>query len=138
MSDLSAEIVSQKAKGRSRMTNGTILPYIDGRSTWARRLRDLISLHVGDLGGPESTSEGERAIIRRASVLIVELERMELVFAENDGAPDIVMLDAYQRASNSMRRLLQAVGLERRQKDVTPLLSELMEAAEAEEANHGQ
>ena len=116
---------------RSAITNGGTLPGVDGRSTWARRLRDLIALHVADLGGDDNISEAERAVVRRAAVLIVELERLELSFAEAEGIPDIATLDAYQRASNSMRRLLQSVGLERRAKDVSPrLLSEIMAEVE--------
>jgi hypothetical protein len=134
MTESTADIVSLK-KGRSRLTNGACWPAdLDGRSTWARRLRDLISLHTADLGGDENVSEAERAIVRRAAVLIVELERQELAFAESEGAPTIADLDAYQRASNSLRRLLQSVGLQRRCKDVTPrLLSEIME-----EHEHGE
>jgi hypothetical protein len=78
----------------------------------------LVALHVSDRGGDEGISESERAIIRRASVLIVELERMELEFASADGAPDLTTLDAYQRAANSMRRLLESIGLKRNPKDI--------------------
>jgi hypothetical protein len=68
-------------------------------------------------------SEAERAIIRRAAVLITELELMESKFAAAGGAPDIASLDAYQRASNSLRRLLESTGLQRRSRDITPTLS---------------
>jgi hypothetical protein len=116
---------------RSATTNGAVLPGVDGRSTWSRRLRDLICLHVADLGGDDNVSEAERAIVRRAAVLIVELERLELSFAEAEGAPDIATLTAYQQAASSMRRLFQCVGLERRSKDVSPrLLSEIMAEVE--------
>src|SRR5262245_23135164 len=54
-----------KSEGRSRITNGTdLLPGIDGRSNWARRFRDVISLHTSDLGGLEECSEAEKSIIR--------------------------------------------------------------------------
>jgi hypothetical protein len=107
---------------RSAVTNGTrILAAGDERSPWVRRLRDLVELHIGDLGGEGNISEAERAIVRRAGVLIVELERMEVAFAMAEGAPDTAALDAYQRAANSLRRLLESVGLKRRQRDITPL-----------------
>jgi hypothetical protein len=61
---------------RSRITNGSsLLPSIDGRCLWARRFRDLLSLHLSDLGGEDNCSEAEKALARRASCLIVELER---------------------------------------------------------------
>jgi hypothetical protein len=50
---------------------------------------------------------------RRASVLSVELERMERQFAlAGEASSD--ELDVYQRVANSLRRLLEAVGLQRR------------------------
>src|SRR5262245_24752189 len=52
-----AEIAHRKAYGRSRITNGSaLLPSVDGRSTWARRLRDLVELHLHDLGGRDAVS----------------------------------------------------------------------------------
>jgi hypothetical protein len=97
------------------------LPDVDGRSTWVRRLRDLISLHLSDLGGEDAVSEAERSIIRRVATLTVELERMESVFALA-GEAQPAQLDLYQRTAGNLRRLLEAVGLERRSKDITPSL----------------
>jgi hypothetical protein len=121
-----------RKKGRSAMTNGAILPGVDGRSIWARRLRDLVALHVADLGGDQNISESERAIIRRAAVIICELERMERGFALGEGAPGIPDLETYQRMANTMRRLLEALGLQRRQRDVTPSLREYLDARATE------
>jgi hypothetical protein len=87
------------ARGKSRITNGTaLLPGIDGRS-------------------PDATA-AEQAIIRRAAVLIVELERMEAKFALA-GEADPATLDLYGRVAGNMRRLLEAVGLQRRPRDVS-------------------
>jgi hypothetical protein len=36
-----------------------------------------MALHIGDLGGDDNISEAERAINRRAGVLIVELEAID-------------------------------------------------------------
>jgi hypothetical protein len=107
--------------GRSRITNGSeLLPAIDGRSIWARRLRDLISLHTADLGGPDNLSQAELSLIRRASTLTVELEHLEQRFILSDGA-SADDLQLYQRTANSLRRLLESIGLRRRPKDVTSL-----------------
>jgi hypothetical protein len=118
---------------RSRISNGShILPGVDGRSTWARRLRDLIGLHLSDLGGDDAVSEAERSIVRRVSTLTVELERMELGFAlAGEALPD--QLDLYQRTANSLRRLLEAVGLQRRSRNVTPSVDEYVATAAADE-----
>jgi hypothetical protein len=109
------------------MTNGAILPGM-GRSAWVRRLKDLVALHIADLGGDANVSEAERAIVRRAAVIITELERMEKNFALSEGAPGISELETYQRMANTMRRLLEAVGLQRRPRDVTPTLGQYLSA----------
>jgi len=54
---------------------------------------------------------------------------MEREFALANGAPDLATLEAYQRACNTMRRLFEAVGFQRRSRDVTPTLSEYLRAA---------
>jgi hypothetical protein len=121
-----------KPEARSRITNGSeLLPDVDGRSSWVRRFRDVQALHLSDLGGQANVSEAEKAIARRAACLIVELEQMEQKFA-TQGASEGGQLDAYQRASNTLRRLLESLGLERRQRDVTPKLQEYLAASEAQ------
>ena len=126
------EVDAAKSKGRSRISNGKALLHgVDGRSVWARRFRDLIVLHVDD-SGPD-VSEAKRSIIRRASALEVELERLEAKFALA-GEADAADLDLYQRASNTMRRHLESVGLERVPRDVSPpLVDYLREKVEAAE-----
>jgi hypothetical protein len=90
-----------------------------------------MQLHLSDLGGDAAVSEAERSIIRRCATLTVELERMEAVFAvTGEAQPD--QLDLYQRTAGSLRRLLEAVGLERRAKNVTPDLHAYLEAKAAE------
>jgi hypothetical protein len=129
----SSEIEARKAHGRSRISNGTaVLPGIDGRSTWSRRLRDLISLHLSDLGGEDSVSEAEKSIVRRAATLTVELERLEQAFALA-GEAEPAQIDLYQRTANSLRRLLESVGLERRAKDLTPSLEQYLAMKRREE-----
>jgi hypothetical protein len=121
-----------KSSGKSRITNGSaVLPDVDGRSTWVRRLRDLIAIHLSDLGGIDNVSEAERSIIRRIATLTVELERMESGFA-NAGEATPAQLDLYQRTANSLRRLLESVGIERRAKNITPTLSDILNEIDAE------
>jgi hypothetical protein len=78
-----------KSRQRSRVTNSTVLlPGVDGRSAWMRRCKDIIAAHVSDLGGEDNISAAERSIIRRASVMTVELERLEAKFAAAGGASE--------------------------------------------------
>jgi hypothetical protein len=103
-------------KGRSRVTNGSVLiPGVDGRSPWIRRCKDIIASHISDLGGIDNCSAAERSIVRRASVMTVELERLEAKFAKA-GEADANELDQYARVAANLRRLLEAVGLRRRQR----------------------
>lgn len=97
---------------------------------WARRMRDLMALHLSDLGGEAAVSAAEKSIIRRAATLTVELERMEERFA-TEGEADADALDLYSRTSGNLRRLLEAIGLRRRPRDVTPDLTSYIEGRAA-------
>lgn len=110
----SVVVMDRKSHGRSRVSNGSDLfvEAIDGRSTWARRFRDLIELHAMDLGGSSACSEAHRQLIRRCAALEVELERLEGQFAQNPAGRE--KLDLYQRMTNTLRRTLQALGLNAR------------------------
>jgi hypothetical protein len=107
---------------RSAITNGTaLLADCDHRTAWMRRLRDLISAHTSDMGGLDNISEAERSILRRASMLELQLEMLETRFAANpDGVASTSDLLLYQRTASALRRLLESLGLQRRAKDVTP------------------
>ena len=118
---------------RSRITNGSsILPNVDGRTFWVRRFKDLNALHLSDLGGETAASEAEKALVRRATCLIVELERLEQEFALA-GKATAAELDLYGRTANTLRRLLVTLGLERRARDVT--LSEYLSSRRVEHAD---
>jgi hypothetical protein len=106
---------------RSRITNGTaLLPGIDQRSAWVRRCKDVIAMHLSDLGGEANTSAAERSLVRRASVLSVELEMLEQRFALANGKASAADIDLYIRGSGSLRRLLESVspGLQRRPRTI--------------------
>jgi hypothetical protein len=60
-------------------------------------------------------SEAKKSIVPRAAALTIELERLESAFAVADGA-DEEALDLYQRASNSLRRPLESIGLQGQQR----------------------
>jgi hypothetical protein len=126
------------SKQHSRVTNGTALfsaTIRDGRSGWSRRVNDLISLYIVDLGGEDTVSEAERSIVRRIACGTVELEWIEQKFALSSKGPAPEELDLYFRVSNSLRRQLEAIGLKRVMKDVTPpSLDDIAAEYEVEEA----
>ena len=102
---------------RSAVTNGTRAYVIgDGNSPWARRQRDLIALHLADLGGEERLSENQLSLCRRAATLETELEMLEGQLSLGKVAD----LDLYNRLSGNLRRILESLGLERRGRDITP------------------
>jgi hypothetical protein len=122
-------------KLRSAITNGScVLANVDHRGAEMRRLRDLVALHVSDLGGEGNISHSEAVLIRRASMLALQCELMEQRWATNGGEASRQQLETYQRASNTLRRLLQTLGLARRPRDVTPSLREYLGARVVEAA----
>jgi hypothetical protein len=115
----------QKNRQRSRVSNGSaLLPGIDGRSAWVRRCKDILAAHLSDLGGIDNCSAAEHSIIRRAAVLTTELEVLEVRFAKA-GEASADDLETYQRCANSLRRLLEAIGLQRRPRDVSLTLDQI-------------
>jgi DNA polymerase/3'-5' exonuclease PolX len=112
-------------KGKSALTNGKrLLLGVDHRNPWVRRFKDLLNQYIADLGGADNCSAAERSILRRASVLETELERMETKFAlavERGSEVSIDNLDAYARIAANHRRQLEAVGLQRRPREVQEL-----------------
>ena len=115
------------SKTRSSITNGRhLLPEIDARSAWMRRLRDLIAEHTSDLGGDDLVSESERRLIRRAAMLCIQCEMLDAKFASEGGQASQNDLECYQRVTNTLRRCLESLGLSRRSKDVTPTLAEYL------------
>jgi hypothetical protein len=110
---------TRATKPRSKITSGRAL-FVDGdpNSAWARRYADLLAGHVSDAGGMELMTDAKFSLIRRISTLECELERLEARFSRNEPTD----LDAYARAASHLRRMLETLGLDRKQRDVTPTL----------------
>ena len=103
------------SRQRSRVTNGKrMFVEGDGRSPWARRWRDLIELHVADLGGVAALSEAQRSLIKRASTIEIELEQIEGRLSEGK-AQDLA---AFATATSHLRRVFEVLGLSRRARDM--------------------
>ena len=102
-------------KGRVPQRRHDLLPGIDRHSHWARRVRSILSTHISDLGGIDACSAAELSVLRRVAVLSIEMERLERRFATFE--PDHIAyrdLDVYSRLANTLRRMLDLTGLERR------------------------
>ena len=108
---------------RSAVTNGKrVFVEGDGNAAWTRRWRDLVAAHSSDLGGADRLSEAQASLVRRVATLEIELEQREGQLSQ--GKP--VNLDEYGRTTNTLRRTLEALGIERRPRDVTPTLAEYL------------
>jgi hypothetical protein len=118
------ERASTRAKRpRSAVTSGRKL-FVEGdpNSAWSRRYRDLVRGHISDLGGREMLSEAQLSLVKRAAALACELEQMEGRMSLGQQ----VDIDRFGRAASHLRRILEALGLERRARDVTPSLAEYL------------
>ena len=116
----------QKSTGKVRLLS---LDRLDGRTIACRRARELVSSLQADLGGTDRLSEGTKQLVRRAAVLGVFIENSEAAWL----AGQEVALGDYLSAVNSQRRVLTTIGLERRQRDVSPTLEEIADEIAAEE-----
>ena len=118
------------SRNRSAITNGThVLHDLDHRGAWARRLKDLIVNHVNDLGGADNVSEAEKLLVRRCAMLSLQCELQEQRFALNEGGEATsAQIEVYQRTTNTLRRTLEALGLQRRAREVVPTLSQYLES----------
>jgi hypothetical protein len=90
---------------RSRLTNGKdLLPGIDGRSTWARLMRDVNTNMMNHLGGEDYATEPQRLLVRRVAAFEAELIHLETAFslARAAGrAPEASDLDLYSRGQRT-------------------------------------
>jgi hypothetical protein len=115
-----------KPRARSAIANGRKLIMADGRSMWAKRFIETCSEMCADLGGFETLSASELAMVKRCSTLIVELESQETRLARGEGKIDLV---AFAQISNGLRRMLETLhsqALKRVARDCTPDLASII------------
>jgi hypothetical protein len=113
----------KRQRPRSSVTSGR-KQFVFGNpnTAWSRRFHDLVMGHVADAGGRDRLSEAEMALIKRAAGLECECEKIEGRMSQDDD----VDLDRYGRAASHLRRLLETLGLQRRARDVSPSLAQLL------------
>lgn len=112
-----SEIGSQSTTGASKKRLLTIAD-LDGRTNAAKTAKALIAEIESDLGGGDRLTAGEKAIVARAAVTTAMIEHMETAWLLGQGLDT----NAYTALVNVQRRLLTTLGLQRRQRDVTPEL----------------
>jgi hypothetical protein len=103
------------ARVRSAVTNGKRLHVVSpGDGKWSRRFADILGQIIGDMGGADLLSEGQRQLARRCATIAIACERMEGEAA----AGNLIDLDVYGTLTDRLGRAFQRLGLERRQRDV--------------------
>jgi hypothetical protein len=125
------EAGSEADTGRSQadhppVTAGhNLLPDVDGRSAWSRKKRILVASFISDLGGKSEVSTAERILADKSATLTLQLEQLEAKLAEGDHTH--TTLDLYARGCGHLQRMLKAMGISRRAKNVSPGSSALLE-----------
>jgi hypothetical protein len=115
---------------RARISNHKdLLPGLDGRTSAARRFRDLVSSYIADMGGIDRCSEIKLGLLRRLAAATVQAELLEarMVNGEQIDVGTLCTL-----ASTTLR-IASRLGLERRAKNVTPTVKAYLEHVEAAE-----
>lgn len=101
---------------------------LDGRTLAARSAKALIADLENDMGGADRLSTAQRVLIQRAAIAAAVVEHMETMWLA--GHP--IDVGALTTLINTLARTLGALGLERRQRDVTPSLTAYVAAKAAE------
>jgi hypothetical protein len=116
-------------QGRSRVTNHkALLPDLDGRTSAARRFRDLVMSYIADMGGADRCSEIKIGLLRRLAACVVQSELLEAQMI-NGEAVDIGTLCTL--ASTTVR-ISSRLGLERVSRDVGPTLMDILREGQTE------
>ena len=97
------------------------LDNLDKRTSAYRRAQSLISEMTADLGGDSEITCAQRLLIGRAAICAVMTEDQEARFLS--GAP--VAPEVHATLSNSLKRLLETIGISRVPRDVSPSLSQI-------------
>lgn len=107
---------------------------LDLRTVAARRAQNVINQLLEDLGGAANVSTAERQLVQHAGVLAAHIEDAETRFISGHK----IEIDNFLAAVNTQRRLLATVGLQRRQRDVTPSLRDYLKYKEQEKEREAE
>ena len=115
----------RQRKGRSRVTNHKdLLPNLDGRSSAARRFRDLVSGFIVDMGGADQCSDIKLGLLRRLAAVTVQSELIEARMINGEAVEVGVLC---QLASTSVRLATRLnPSLERVAKNCGPTLADYL------------
>lgn len=110
---------------RSRITNGHNLfrPEVaDLRSANYRRYRDVVDALVADQNGLDQCSEARLQLIRRFAACVVLAEQMEARLTLDQE----ISVERHALLCSTMTRLSAKLGIDRRARDVSPTLNDII------------
>ena len=111
-----------RAGPRGARFRALTIDHADGRTLASRRAKALIAAFETDLGGADRLTTAETALIARAALLATMCESHEAEWLQSGE----IKVETYTACCNTLRRLLQSVGLQRRPRDVTPSLTDYL------------
>jgi hypothetical protein len=102
------------SRTRSAISNDILkLPGVDGRSASGRRFRDLVIAFCGEVGGVDSLTEPQRALVAQAATLTITVERLQARLIAGEAIdPEMIV-----RTANVQIRALQALGLKKAERN---------------------
>jgi hypothetical protein len=107
-------LIAERKEGKSRISNGAaLLPSQDGRSVWARIMRDCLQALVAHCGGVDEVSDPKRMACRRIAALEAELIHHEdriAAIRRKGKEPPASLLTMYSMLADRQRRLLEVIG----------------------------
>jgi hypothetical protein len=119
-------MASRPLTSRSRVTNGKrSMAGVDGRSSSARRFRDLVESFSAELGGMDCLSEAEKALVRQAASLAMRAEQLQGAIVRGES----VNPDELIRLTNTARRTLASIKRHEPAHDGMAAIRALAEAA---------
>jgi len=123
-----AKVGRPKHPQKSRLINAPVLlANVDGRTTVARRYRDIATAIATDQGGADRLSETRLQLIRRFSAAACLAEQLESRLARGEE----IDIQEHSLLVSTMVRVAQRIGIDRRAKNITPSLSEYLTPHEA-------
>lgn len=130
MSAPNAALTTRKPTARSAITNGSrLLAGLDGRSSEARRYRDLCAGFADALAGEGALTEAQRVAVRRAAELTVIAEQQRARALRGEPVDPLALV----RLEGMVARAVRALGIpaERQPKRRRSLLAALAEGGAA-------
>ena len=98
------QVAAPSKTNRSAISNRSrLLPGVDGRSSNARRFRDICAAYDAEAGG--NVTEVERDLIRQAAGLTLRAEQLQGAIVRGEAVDN----DELIRLSSTAKRLLEAI-----------------------------